>query len=172
LKMKQTRIVLIGFRGAGKTSLARRLGKKLDWQLFSTDRMIADAVGMPIAKYVAQNGWEDFRGVERKVIASLPLDVHGVIDCGGGVIENKANMFLLRQNSLIVWVDADIETIFHRLSRSADRPLLSQPDLSRDIEENYRRRQPLYEKYSDMRVDASTNDADTLCQMVIEAKRD
>ncbi len=169
--MQYTRIVLIGFRGTGKTSLARRLAEKLGWQLFSTDRMIAEAVGMPIGDYVAQKGWPDFRKAERKVIAALPVDARSVVDCGGGVIENESNMTLLRQNSLIVWVDADIETIFGRLSRSADRPLLNQPDLRRDIEENYRRREPLYQKYSDLRVDSSQQNADALCAFVITAPR-
>ncbi len=162
------RLVLIGFRGTGKTTLAQQLAGILQWPVFSTDRMVETTANMPIHRLIAKEGWEKFRALESRIIAELPAGQPAVIDCGGGVIENPANLRHLQQNALIIWVDADQTTIYQRLQIAGDRPLLSRPDLREDIAANYRRREPLYRQYSHLRVDTAAENADKICERIVE----
>ncbi len=165
--MKQ-RIVLIGFRGSGKTTIGKRLAELLGWNFISTDALIEREIGASISEWVEKNGWENFREKEKAVIRSLPESDNMVIDCGGGVVEDAQNMELLQRYSLIVWVDAEEADIYRRLLRENDRPLLNQADLREDIRTNYRRRQPLYRQYSRIYVNSSQNSTEEICQYIIE----
>lgn len=165
------KIVLIGFRGAGKSTVGRVLARELDWLYRSTDEQIEEVTGLPIPEIVARHGWDFFREKESAVVGQLAADSQIVIDCGGGVVENPQNMALLGQNSLIVWIDADLEDLKKRLRKSGNRPLLNQPDLDADIEQNYRRRYPLYQHYSAARLNTSAQDVDTIARQIIETFR-
>jgi shikimate kinase len=195
-------LVLIGFRGAGKSTLAAALssalgqavtGQALPCGIFSTDEQIAERVGQPIAAFVAERGWEEFRRVEREVIhdfmnspaqaaallgsklAALNkgytfLVLPTILDCGGGVVEDAETMQLLSQNALVVWVDAEIEDLIARLNTAdnAHRPLLNAGDMRSDIVENYARRKPLYERAAQMHVNTSANSSEEICKAICE----
>ena len=161
------RLVLIGFRGAGKSTIAECLSDLLALDLVSTDAEIAARTGMPIAEYVSQMGWPAFRRLESEVIRSLSPDRPLIIDCGGGVVESSENMNYLRSNALVVWVDCDPETIYIRLAAAADRPLLSQQDLHSDILTHYHNRLPAYQHYSDLRVDTSSDVLEEICKTIV-----
>ena len=160
---RRERVVLIGFRGCGKTTLGRALADRLGWDYLSTDEQTEAASGRTIPEIVARDGWPVFRQWERQVIAGLRERMRAVIDCGGGVIEDARNMAALAPGSLIVWVDAAPEVILQRLRASGDRPLLNQDNLEKDIVENYRRREPLYRQYGEVRVDTSDAAVEGLC---------
>jgi shikimate kinase len=151
-----SRLVLIGFRGAGKSTLAAELASRLNLGCISTDANVERRTGRSIAAFVQQHGWEKFRRMEHEVIAALPTE-RVLVDCGGGVIENPDNMRLLQERSLIVWVDAEVEDIISRLAtpENAHRPLLSGASMVEDIRTNYARRKPLYEQWCGLYVNTS-----------------
>ena len=163
----RNRIVLIGFRGVGKTTVGKELADLLGWKYLSTDALIIKQTGSSITDFVRENGWIAFRQVEREVIAGLKNVEQTIIDCGGGVVENRQNMEILAQHSWVVWVDADVKEIYRRLGQANDRPLLEQPDLMSDVESKYFSRLPLYQKYSQIKVDSSQEPVEKICQQIL-----
>ncbi len=149
------RIVLIGFRGAGKSRMARQLEARLGWRSLSTDELIESRINQSIRDFVAARGWSAFRKVESEVVTQVCRLKNVIIDTGGGVVERKMNMKKLLPNALVVWVDAPEAELIERLSKSNDRPLLSETDWKADVLQNYRRRAPLYRKYAHLYVNTA-----------------
>lgn len=160
-------LIFIGFRGAGKTTLATKLAERLQRPVLSTDVLIETEVAQSISMYVQNYGWPAFRTVERRIIRDLASIEHAIIDCGGGVVEQTDVMELLSLLGSIVWVDAEPDTLYHRLKNSKDRPLLSTDDLHSDIHSNYARRKPLYERYSNLYVNTSQNTVDECMEHIL-----
>jgi len=162
------RIVLIGYRATGKTTLAQKLAEVTRLPLFSTDAMIEKSNGETIEQIVRVHGWNAFRFLESQVIANLPISEACIIDCGGGVVENNRNMEYLSDNAIVVWVDAELKDILHRMQNSDDsRPLLSEKDFEKDVLENYARRKPLYEKFSHIYVNTSRETEEQIIEKII-----
>ena len=164
---KIERIVLIGFRGSGKTTIGKELSRMLKWEYISTDNLVELQINFSISDFVKKEGWPTFRRLEKEMIRRLEETMGVVIDCGGGVVEDPQNMACLEENSLIVWVDAALQDILARLQNNASRPLLNQADLQQDIEYNYRRREPFYRRYSRLRVNTSRLGLPSACEEII-----
>lgn len=162
------RIVLIGFRGTGKTTIGLTLSGRMEWNYISTDALVEERSGKSIHLIVEEGGWESFRRLEREVIAALRDAVGAVIDCGGGVIEDDRNVGNLVPGALVVWVDATMDDIHDRLSRCGDRPSLTDPDLRRDIEHHYTRRRPIYRGLCHLRADTSRESVEEICSGILE----
>lgn len=161
-----TRVVLIGFRGSGKTTIGKEISRMLNWVYISTDELIEAETGCSISEFVEKEGWPAFRRLETKIIKALGVKTNVVIDSGGGMVENPENMDVLAPDSLVVWVDAGIEDIFVRLQSESNRPLLNQANLRQDIEYNYRRREPLYRFYSRLYVNTSESVLADICRKI------
>lgn len=160
-------IVFIGFRGAGKTTLATAVAAHLRRPLYSTDALVEQAAGQRIADYVQRCGWPAFRTLERQTIQSLAGTRDAVIDCGGGVVEHEDLMKLLQQLGPVVWVDAEPQTLYHRLNGDAARPLLGADDLRSDIGVHYTRRRPLYARYGNVYIDTSQTTTGECVQQIL-----
>lgn len=167
------RLVLIGFRGTGKSTLAAELASRLHLQCISTDACIEHRTGASIAAIVQTYGWQEFRRIETDVIRALPTH-NVIIDCGGGVVEREENMELLRHNSCIIWVDATIEDIIQRLVVKADadenahRPLLSgAATMADDLRLNYARRRALYERCHNVYINTSHESMNAVCEKIL-----
>jgi shikimate kinase len=161
------RVVLIGYRGAGKTTVGKKLAEILEWKYFSTDEMIVKKSGESIISFVEKYGWKEFRNLEHEVVHQLKAENECVIDCGGGVVEDTENMSSLKHRALVVWIDAPLEIIKSRLSNVVDRPPLSGADLISDLEEHYQRRLSFYQKYSDMQLNSSEKTVEEICREII-----
>ena len=161
------RVVLIGYRGAGKTTVGKKLAEILAWTYVSTDEMIVKKRGESITTFVEKYGWKEFRNLEHEVVHQLKAENECVIDCGGGVVEDAGNMTVLKHRALVVWIDAPLEIIKSRLSNVVDRPPLSEADLISDLEEHYQRRLSFYQKYSDMQLNSSEKTAEEICREII-----
>lgn len=164
-------LVLIGFRGTGKSTLAQRLAVRTGRVRISTDELATERCGMSISAFVKEYGWAEFRRIEQECIENLQGKENLIIDCGGGVVENPENMSLLGETGLIVWVHASLEDVLVRLlanEQDAQRPLLSQNDFRTDITENYLRREPLYKRYAAFSVNTSTHTI-AECSVAVDA---
>ena len=104
-KLNLKRIVLIGFRGTGKSTIGKLLAKKLEWKYLSTDQQIEERVGTTISDIVERKGWKYFRKLETQVIEKLKSSQNMIIDTGGGIVENQKNVIQLNSSSLIVWIN-------------------------------------------------------------------
>lgn len=143
---KNSNIVLIGMPTCGKTTIGKMVAKQFKLKFVDTDGEIVDEIGMSIKDYFQQKGEASFREVETEIVKKLYLKVPLVISTGGGIIKNKINMDLLRQNGYVVFVKRDLD-----LLRTSDSRPLSSNRL--DLERLHKERLPIYEKYADMIIE-------------------
>ena len=128
-------IVLIGFTGAGKTAVGRRLAERLERPFVDTDREIEKLYGMKLSEIFRRYGEVRFRSEEAILVRKL-VDQSGlVIATGGGLVVNPENGRLLRESSILIGLTADLDTIHRRICGKRNRPLLrSDHDLKASLE--------------------------------------
>jgi shikimate kinase len=117
-------VVLVGMMGAGKTTVGRRLAHRLGRRFVDSDEEIEKAAGMKIDDIFATHGESDFRAGEARVIARLLKDEGVVLGTGGGAFMNAETRSLIKQSAVSVFITADFELLFSRVSRRNNRPLL------------------------------------------------
>ena len=123
--MRAMNLVLIGYRGTGKSTVAKILAAELGWQTVSTDALIIERAQQAIPDIVAQDGWDHFRDLETAVCLALKEHDQLVIDTGGGIILRTKNMDILKPNGLVFWLTATVSTITRRISHDTHRPSLT-----------------------------------------------
>jgi len=144
-------IVLIGYRGTGKSTVARILGQRLKRRVMSTDAEIVKEAGQSIPQIVEQFGWDHFRELETQMCRKLQDQTELVIDTGGGLILKEENVKILKANGKIFWLTADVSTIASRISGDMQRPSLSgTKSFVEEIEEILEIRRPHYQAAADV----------------------
>ena len=118
-------LVLIGYRGTGKSTVAELLATQLGWKTISTDAQIVGKAQRSIPDIVASDGWEHFRDLETEVCLALKDRDRLVIDTGGGLILRPENVEALKPNSLIFWLTATVSTLTRRIADDTQRPALT-----------------------------------------------
>jgi len=143
-------IVLIGYRGTGKSTVANLLAQRLHRPVISTDAEIIAKAGLSIPDIVQQFGWEHFRELETTICRGVTDQKDLVIDTGGGVILKDENVAALKSHGLIFWLTAEISTIAARIGDDTQRPSLSgAKTFIEEIEEVLHDREPKYRDASD-----------------------
>ncbi len=137
-------IVLIGMMGAGKTSVGRRLAAQLDRTFVDSDTEIETAAGMSIPDFFSKHGEADFRIGETKVISRLLNDANTVLATGGGAFDDPETRNLIASKAVSVWIKADFELLFSRVSRRPTRPLLQTPNPEQTLRDLIEKRYPTY----------------------------
>ena len=137
-------IVLVGLMGAGKSTVGRRLARRLGLDFVDSDEEIELAAAHSIAEIFARFGEESFRDGERGVIARLIEGPPKVIATGGGAFMNDETRALILEKSIAVWLDADVETLAERVSRRDTRPLLRDKDPLLMLRDLAGQRNPVY----------------------------
>lgn len=152
--------VLLGFMGSGKTTIAR----KLDSDFVDMDALLEDRLGMPIARFFEEKGEVAFRQLEEGVLAEL-LKTDKVISTGGGIVISPRNRALLKQNPDNIYLKADFETLYQRLSADEDnqRPLFLK-NSKEGLAAIFNERQAWYEEVASQIVDVSNLNPDEIIE--------
>jgi shikimate kinase len=138
-------IVLIGYRGTGKSVVGELLAKRLTMTYVSMDAQIVERARMTIPEIVAKYDWAGFRDRETVVAQELSGRDNLVIDTGGGVIERPENMKILGQKARIFWLKASMSTIVSRIQSDTQRPALVEgKTFTEEVAEVLERRTPKY----------------------------
>ena len=141
---KSKPIALVGMMGVGKTSIGRRLAQRLHIPFVDADQEIVDAAGLSIPEIFERFGEAHFRDGERRVIARLFDGKRKIIATGGGAFVNEETRQLMLERAIVIWLDADIDTLVERTARKGDRPLLANGDAREILTKLAQERNPLY----------------------------
>ncbi len=159
-------IILIGYRGTGKSIVGRKIAERLQVPFHDTDELVKEHTGRTIREIVEEKGWESFRKEERKIIRKLSAVKKSVIATGGGAIMDAENQDTLRKMGVFVWLSADVGTIIERMGRdevsSEQRPSLSDNDLYRETVDMLEMRTPIYRRLADLTIDTSERSIDEI----------
>ncbi len=162
-------IILCGFMGSGKTTLAKSLSKELNMPLIDTDEEIVRRQGKSIADIFADSGEDYFRKLETELIRELAEKEGYIISLGGGLAVNEKNHPYLKAAGTCVLLDCGIEETLRRISGDKTRPLTAGG--REDIINRYKFRKPIYESVADIMIDSSATAERTLEQAVTKIKR-
>ncbi len=147
---KPSNIVLIGFMGSGKSSVAPRLSRALGWKVVDMDALVLlRSKRASIQEIFAKDGEKAFRRLEETVAQSLVLKSHQVIAAGGGVVMNEKTLMHLQNNATIIFLKTSLPVIKARLRIAMDRPLWNDKRKARDL---FITRAPLYRKSADITI--------------------
>ena len=137
-------IVLIGMMGAGKTTVGRRLAARLGRRFVDSDEEVEKAANMTIPEIFAAHGEADFRAGEARVIARILREPDIVLGTGGGAFINPETRALIKTDALSVWIKADFDLLFSRVSRRSNRPLLKTANPRETLQNLIDVRYPIY----------------------------
>lgn len=162
--MKADKIYLVGFMAAGKTSVARALGRRLGWRVEDVDELIESRERQPIAEIFSSRGEPYFRSVEREVVRELLPPRHLVIATGGGTFVDPESRLTINQDGASIWLDVPLPTLIARLPPDNRRPLASD---RRQLETLYAARQLAYQQ-AHLRIEAARASVDEIVERILD----
>jgi len=151
----ESNIILVGFMGCGKSTIGRRVAQRLGCDFLDSDELVVAKAGKSISGIFADEGENRFREMETAELAALDDSRHFVLATGGGAILSEKNREILRKLGCVVWLHADLETLFERASRTKRRPLLEVENPRSTFASLLESRIPLYKEISDISLDAT-----------------
>jgi shikimate kinase len=172
MKKRGHAIVLIGFMGAGKSSVGRTLARLTGRPRFDTDEMVSARFGLSISEIFERYGEEKFRKAESEAVEELSGEPDAIIVTGGGIVLGEKNVAQLRELGRIVYLSADEATLFARISRRQTRPLLQTPNPRATLKELLAVRLPLYRNAADVEVDTSRLTHDEVARSILSRVED
>jgi shikimate kinase len=155
---------LVGFMAAGKTTLARALAKRLDWQAVDVDELIEAREHESVAEIFAHHGEAYFRAAERAVLASQLASRHLVVATGGGTFADVQNRAAINRDGVSVWLDVPLDRLVARMPVDGRRPLAGD---RASLERLYHQRHGFYE-HAHLRLDASRASVDALVEQLTD----
>jgi shikimate kinase len=163
-------LALIGFMGAGKSSVGRLAAAQLNFELVDTDGLIEIKAGKSISRIFAEEGEPAFRTYERAVVSELEGRRDLVLATGGGLAADPANLASLKRHAFVVCLWASAETIWERVRNHGHRPLLHTPDPQARIRQLLAERESFY-RQADLLVNTGPRPLKDIVQLVVQQFR-
>ena len=164
-------IVLIGYRGAGKSTVGRRLAALTRKEFVDTDDLLEKRQGALIVDIVKSLGWEHFRDMEKRIIEEISRGDHLVIAAGGGAVLDPGNVISLKKNGLVIWLKADRQVLYKRMDldprTKASRPPLTGKGALEELEDIMAYRDPYYEKAADVQFDTADLEVEEVVESIL-----
>ena len=160
-------IFLIGFMGAGKSTVARTLGEWFDMEIVEMDELISDRQRMSIPEIFEKHGEEYFRNLETNLLIELQKTSRTIISCGGGAAMRSQNVSEMKKNGYVVLLTATPKTILERVKENDDRPLLKNHKNVEYIAELMEKRREKYETAADLIVQTDEKNVQEICKEMI-----
>ena len=148
--MRTDKVYLVGFMGAGKSSVSRALARRLDWRAIDIDELIEQKERLAVAQIFARHGEPHFRAVEQQILMEQIPARHLVVATGGGTFVDPQNRAVINRDGLSVWLDVPLDRLIARVPADGRRPLAADRT---EFERLYVARRAAYEQAS-YRVDA------------------
>jgi len=162
-------IVLIGYRGTGKSAVGAILAKRTGMRCVAMDAEIVNKAGMSIQEIVEKFGWPEFRDRESAEARELASRENVIIDTGGRVIERPENIEILQKNACMIWMKASVETIVTRIQGGTERPALtSGKTFTEEVAEVLERRTPKYRSAAHYEIDTDNLTPEQIADTVID----
>ena len=161
---RPARVVLVGFMGAGKSAVGRRLARRLKYRFVDLDSRIEKRTGKTVAEVFREQGEPAFRALEQEEAAALSDLESVVVAAGGGAFAVPATRELLRKGALTVWLQCDLETTFARIRADGSRPLAGNREIMRAL---LAEREPSY-RQADVTVDTSRRKPREVVDRIVE----
>ncbi len=160
-------IAIIGLMGVGKTTLGGKLAEKLGYYFVDSDLEIEDREQKSISEIFGTHGEKYFREVEKEVIKEIVArDENIVLSLGGGAFMIDEVRQILQQKAIVVWLEAPIDVILHRLSSKTNRPLLNSKNRREVLQELMLKRYPIYE-LADLKIETALGTQETSINKII-----
>ena len=165
-------IILIGYRGTGKSSIGQRLAEALELHYVGLDAEIVKYAAKSIPEIVEDDGWEKFRDIESEIVKKSAMRNQCVLDTGGGAILRAENVALLKRSGRVFWLQASVADIVDRIGADNQRPSLTgEQSFTDEVEEVLAQRTPLYAAAADHAIDTSGRSFDEIVQAIIDLAR-
>ncbi len=161
-------IVLIGMRGAGKTTIGAILAGQLHRELIPMDALIVYEAGMTIPQIVETHGWERFREIEAQVTQKVAR-LQGIINAtGGGVVLYPENVAALRATGIVFWLDVSVDNTLHRIREDPNRPSLTGKNSHcDDMLAVFAEREPLYRAAAHYIIDTNGKSQTQIAEEIV-----
>ena len=161
-------ILLIGFMGAGKTTISDYLSTMFDMDIVEMDQVIAEREEMSISDIFATYGEEYFRDLETNLLIEMQSHKNAVISCGGGAALRERNVAEMKKNGRVVLLTATPETIYERVKDSNDRPVLNGRKNVKGISELMEQRREKYEAAADIVINTDDKTVLQICEELVQ----
>ena len=162
-------IVLIGYRGTGKSEVGVLLAERLKMACIGMDSQIVKQAGMSIPEIVEKFGWQKFRDMEAEVARELSGRDNVIIDTGGGVVERPENMTYFQKNSRMFWLKASVKTIVARIEDGTQRPALTDgKTFVQEVADVLEQRHPKYKNAAHHEIDTDALTPEQVADRIIE----
>ena len=160
-------LFLVGMMGAGKTTVGKRLARRLGWPFVDADRELEARLGVPVQTIFELEGEPGFRRREAALIDELTQRTDVVFATGGGAVLDAGNREALRTRGRVVYLRASVGDLWHRLRRDKVRPLLRTADPRARIEELVARRDPLYREIAHLTIDTGRQPVEQVVDAIL-----
>ena len=161
-------IVLIGFMGTGKSTIAKHLSRRYGMEIVEMDREIEEREGMRIPEIFEQKGEKYFRERETNLLKEIQNYSNKIISCGGGAVLREENVKEMKRNGKVVLLTASPECVLERTKKSQNRPLLQKNHSLEAIQNMMEERREKYERAADLIVDTDGKEISLICQEIAD----